>query len=406
MHKRVYLDHAAATPVDPGVLRAMEPYWTLCAGNPSAVHAEGVAAQKAVASSRARIATLLGARPDEIIFTSGATESANLALVGAVRAWRVAHPNRTPHLVISAIEHAAVIEAAEMLRAKGARVDILPCNAEGVVSPEMLAPLLSVDTVLVSVMLANNEIGTIQPLAQYAKVIRKWKRDIRQVTRDMRARDDDRYPLLHSDATQAMNYLPVEIPSLGVDMLTWNAAKIYGPKGIGALFVARGTPLTPLIVGGGHERGVRAGTENVPGIVGFAEALAQAVDMRDGEAERLRELRDEFLRELQARFSDMIVNGTTRERLPNNINISFPDIDHEFLVLALDARGFAVSAKSACGEQEFDVSHVLVALREAEQSDAPRSGLRITLGRGSDRHVIPPFVEALVEIRATMSFVA
>lgn len=405
MNERVYLDHAAATPVDPGVLRAMEPYWALYSGNPSAVHAEGVAAQKAVVSARARIATLLGAHSDEIVFTSGATESANLALLGAVAAWRVTHPDRTPHVVISAIEHAAVVEAAETLRGKGAHVDILPCNAEGVVSSETLVPLLSLDTVLVSVMFANNEIGTIQPVVQYAKAIRRWKKDVRQVTRDMRVRDEDRYPLLHSDATQAMNYLPVEIPLLGVDMLTWNSAKIYGPKGIGALFVARGTPLAPLIVGGGHERGMRAGTENVPGIVGFAEAFAQAVDMREREADRVREVRDDFLRELFARFPDMIVNGTTRERLPNNINISFPDIDHEFLVLALDARGFAVSAKSACGEQELDVSHVLVALREAEHSDAPRSGLRITLGRGSDRHIIEPFVQALAEIRATMSFV-
>lgn len=406
MQERVYLDHAAATPVAQDVLRAMEPYWSLCAGNPSALYAEGVAAQKAVADARARIATLLRVHSDEVIFTSSATESANLALLGAVAAWRVAHPDRTPHIIISAIEHAAVIETAETLRGEGVRVDILPCNAEGVVSPEMLIPLLSLDTVIVSIMLANNEIGTIQPVAQYAKAIRRWKKDVRQVTRDMRVHDDDRYPLLHSDATQAMNYLPVEIPLLGVDMLTWNAAKIYGPKGIGALFVARGTPLTPLIVGGGHERGMRAGTENVPGIVGFAAALAQAVELRDPETERLRAVRDEFLRELSARFPDMIVNGTTRERLPNNINVSFPDIDHEFLVLALDARGFAVSAKSACGEQELDVSHVLVALRDAEHSDAPRSGLRITLGRGSDRHIIAPFVRVLAEIRATMSFAA
>jgi len=392
--KRIYFDHAAATPVDPRVMKAMEPFWSAHFANPGAIHKEGVLARKAVEVARAEIATLLGVHADEIVFTGSATESCNLALVGTVRAWQNAHLGRTPHIVVSQIEHDAVLEPARMLEATGVRVTRLPVDARGAVDLAALSTALDADTVLVSLMYANNEIGTIQPIREVSKIIRKWKKDVRGVTRDGKPEGDERYPLFHTDATQAANYLDMSIPRLGVDLLTMNAAKIYGPKGVGLLAVLRDTPIDAMIVGGGHERGRRAGTENIPAIIGFAEALGITREMAEGESARLAALRDYAIGGLK-QVAGLIVNGDGHERLPNNINFSLPDVDVEFLCLQLDAQGFAVATKSACNETDAETSHVLVSLRDAEQSDAPQSGIRLSFGRTTTGEQVEHFVTTL-----------
>jgi cysteine desulfurase len=322
----------------------------------------------------------LGIHADEIVFTGSATESANLALLGAAEAWQQAHPGRVAHIVVSAIEHDAVLEPARKLEKKGVRVTRLPVDARGIVSARSLKSVIDIDTVLISVMYANNEIGTIQPIADIAKVIRKWKKEERKVTRIGKPEGDEQYPLLHTDATQAANYCDMHIPRLGVDMLTMNAAKIYGPKGIGLLALLRDTSIEPMLLGGGQEHGRRAGTENVSGIVGLAEAFRIAREIVEDESARLTLLRDYAMSELK-KIPGLVVNGDERERLPNNVNFSLPHVDHEFLALQLDAKDFAVATKSACNETDTETSHVLQALREADGTNGPASGIRLSFGR-------------------------
>ncbi len=379
---RIYLDHAAATPVDPGALEAMLPYFGERFANPSAVHAEGVSSRVAVEESRRAVSEALLSRPDEIAFTSGATESANLALRGAVSAWKKAHPTGEARVIVSSIEHDAVLETALALERSGADVVRLPVDPDGKVDLETLERSLTENTVLVAVMYANNEIGTIQPIAEISRIVRKWKKDHRGVIRSEPAKGDDRYPLLYTDASQAPNYLECRVDRHGVDLMTLSSGKIYGPKGIGLLYAKRGTPIDPMLVGGGQESGIRSGTENVPGIVGFAHALRLAGSLRESESSRLASLRDGFIAKVRASSPRARLNGHVQDRLPNNVNLSFPDVDHEYLVLALDAEGFAVATKSACNETEAETSHVLLALAESDPG-RPTSGIRITLGRGT-----------------------
>lgn len=424
MIKRVYFDHAAATPVDLRVQKAMEPYWSLAFANPSAIHKEGVLARKAVEGARRTIATLLGIHADEIVFTGSATESCNLALFGAVTEWKKNHPDRVPHVIVSMIEHDAILEPARKLEKEGVRVTRLPVDAKGIVDITMLKKAIDVDTVLVSIMYVNNEIGAIQPIAEIAKIIRKWKKEKRGIRRDRKpekaanfsevaplkaeerpqAASDARYPLFHTDATQAANYCDMSLPRLGVNMLTMNAAKIYGPKGIGLLAILRGTPIAPIIVGGGHEGSRRAGTENVPTIIGFAEAFRLTQEMAKKESERLIPLRDYMISELK-KIPGLVINGDEHERLSNNVNFSIPQIDHEFLAFQLDARGFAVATKSACNETDAETSHVLAALSGADGMNDPTSGIRISLGRTTLEEDVDMFLSALREItmKATAS---
>lgn len=395
--RRVYFDHAAATPIDPRVVKAMEPFWADKCANPSAIHKEGVLARKAVLDARRTIATLLGIHTDEIVFTGSATESCNLAIFGTVFAWQKIHPGRVAHVIVSAIEHDAVLGPARKLEASGVRVTKLPVNTRGIVDTKILKNAIDRDTVLISVMYANNEIGAIQSVRDIAKLIRKWKKEVRGVTRIGKSEGDERYPLFHTDATQAANYCDMSVPRLGVDMLTMNAAKIYGPKGVGLLAILRDTPLESIIVGGGHERGRRAGTENVPAIVGFAEAFRITQEMAKKESGRLIPLRDHMISELK-KIPGLVINGDEHERLPNNINFSLSKIDHEFLALQLDARGLAVATKSACNETDAETSHVLAALREADRSHLQKSGMRLSFGRGTKRECVDRFVEVLKEI--------
>lgn len=400
--KRIYLDHAAATPIDSEVLRAMEPFFSTCFANPSALHKEGVEVRTAIEGARSKVASLLGVHGDEIIFTGGATESVNLALVGVVRAWQAAHVDRTPHVIVSAIEHDAVLESARLLEREGVRVTRLAVDEEGIVNLEALRDAITLDTVVIAVMYANNEIGTIEPVTEIAKLIRKWKKEERGVVRSERPTLDVRYPLLYTDASQASNYCDMRIPSLGADMLTLSGGKMYGPKGAGLLYVARGIPVVPILVGGGQEQGIRAGTENVSGVVGLAVAFEKTLSLQALEVARLTLIRDTTLALLTTQFPDIVINGGVVSRLPNNINFSFPHVDHEFLALALDARGFAVATKSACSETDAETSHVLLALCKDPHDTRPVSGLRVTLGRGTQMEDMTQFVSVLADIKATM----
>lgn len=399
---RIYLDYAAATPVDSRVTEAMLPYFADLSANPSALHKEGVTARHAVENARKQIATQLKVQPDEIIFTSSATESANLAILGVVHAWKKEHPEQTPHVIISAIEHEAVFGPARVLEGTGVRLSILPVDEHGVVKLDVLKELITTDTVVVAVMLANNEIGTIEPIAEVSKIVRKWKKEVRGVIRSERPLGDDCYPLLYTDASQAPNYLDCTPLSLGVDMMTLSSAKIYGPKGGGLLFRTRNTKLDSILFGGGQEQGLRPGTENVPVLVGFAVALLRTSELRDHETERLSLVRDATILLLQKQFPNITINGSLEHRLANNINFSFPEIDHEFLALALDARGFAVATKSACSETEAEVSHVLLALKQDESDTRPVSGIRISMGRGTQMEDMDKFVATLSDIMETM----
>ncbi len=374
--KRIYLDHAAACPLDRSVVETMRKTSAENFGNPSSLHKEGVSARRTLEEARKNIAAAIFAKPDEIIFTGGGTEANNLAIFGVVGdALRA-------HIIVSAIEHPSVLEAARELERRGAEVTYLPVSADGVVSPKSVKEALQKNTALVSIMYANNEIGTIQPIAEIAKIIRKHNKNGGRA-------------LFHTDACQAVNYLPMNVLRLGVDLLTFNASKIYGPKGVGALFVKRGVPLSPIVFGGGQEGAVRPGTENTPGIAGFAEALRVAESMKEKESARLMKLRDVFIREALVKIPDTILNGSWKERLPNNVNLSFLGKDAEEIVIGLDARGIAASAGSACASisREGKVSEAITALG----GDPKRAmgAVRFTLGRGTKRKDIEYAVRAL-----------
>ncbi len=376
--KRVYTDYAAATPVDPRVLSEMIAFQTAEFANPSAIHSEGVRVGVRVMDARASIATELGALVDEVRFMGSATESANIALRGAVAAWRRTYPDQTPEIIVSAIEHAAVLETALALTSDGVRVHFLPVDADGFVNASLLRTLLTPQTVLVSVLYVNNEIGTIQPVREIAKILREWRFAHGAVTKE-----EVRYPLLHTDACQASMFLPIHMRKLGVDLLTLNAAKIYGPKGICLLLVRRGVLVDPVITGGGQEAGLHAGTEHVAGIIGFAAALRLRSKERDRDVVRMQKIHNVFVAALGALVPEVHVNGSLAARSPYNLNITIPGMDHEFVVIALDRYGIAASTKSACNALDAETSHVLAELRKADESGLPPQGIRFSFGRST-----------------------
>jgi cysteine desulfurase len=322
-----------------------------------------------ILEARKEIAQILDARADEIIFTSGGTEGNNLAFFGTVSS------PKDSHLIVSAIEHPSVLECARELEKRGAEVTYLLPDAEGIISAKSVKEALRENTVLVSVMYANNEIGTIQPIAEIAKVIREWRKAKSQKLKA------ESFLFFHTDACQATNYLPMNVLKLGVDLLTFNASKIYGPKGIGALYAKRGTKLAPIVFGGGQERGLRSGTEDSALVKGFAEAMRITEKMKEKESARLAKLRDFFIQEIRAKISGTVLNGSSACRLPNNVNISFPGADAEQLVIQLDAFGIAVGTGSACANISGagKVSHVLTAIG-ADRFRAAEA-VRFTLGR-------------------------
>jgi cysteine desulfurase len=382
---RIYLDHHATTPVDPSVVAAMLPYFGERFGNPSSKqHVFGQEAAQAVAQGRAQVAALVGAREDEIVFTSGATESDNLAVRGLARAFAA----RGRHLVTTAIEHPAVLEPMRTLEREGFEVTRVAVGPGGVVDAAAVAAAMRPDTILVSVMAANNEIGTIQPVAEIGAACRQ------------------RGVAFHCDAVQALGRIPVDVAAWNVDLMSLSAHKMYGPKGIGALYVKRDRSprlrVQPQAEGGGQEHGVRSGTLNVPGIVGFGEAARLAARaLADGEPERLRSLRDRLLAGLRARVEGVELNGAAEPRLPGNLHVSISRVEAETLILSLGG-AIALSSGAACAEAGGKGSHVLRALGLGDERIY--TALRFGLGRYNDTrdvdHVVDVLAEAVMRARA------
>lgn len=351
----IYLDHAAATPVDPKVLQAMQPYFSDAFYNPSAPYAPAVTVRREYEAAKQSIARTIGAKGDDIVITAGATESINLAFssVGG-------------HVVTTEIEHHAVLAAARRQAHTFVAVD-----ERGIVSPAAIKGAITPETQLVSVSLANNELGTIQPLRDIAEVVRH--------ERERRLSEGDHTPIyLHTDASQGVGQLDVNVARLGVDLLTLNAGKVYGPKQVGLLWAATSVQLEPTIVGGGQERGLRSGTENVAGTIGFAKAMELAHDHRKFETQRLTQLRDTLQAALQEAFPQAIVSGNQRHRLAGHLHISFPNLDAERVLFALEMRGVLVATGSACAANKGTRSHVLVAIGLAPE--VADGSLRLTLG--------------------------
>lgn len=386
MKRHVYLDHAAATPLEPRVREVMLEFLDEKFGNPSSFHQAGKLAKDAIENARDRIAHTLGAHSGEIIFTSGGTESDNLAILGVVRK----NQGEGKHIITTALEHHAVLETVGHLEKKeGFDVTYLVPNRDGLISVEQVEAALREDTILVSIMFANNEIGTIQPIAEIGRMVKRWREDHGRTAL-----------VFHTDACQAAGYLDLNVEKLHVDLLTLNGSKIYGPKGIGALFVKRVIKLEPLQFGGAQERGVRPGTENVPGIIGLAYALELAASEREKESVRLAKLRDALIAGIQAKIKKTRLNGHPTLRLPNNVNISFMDIEGEALVLYLDAAGIYASTGSACASASLDPSHVILAL--GLPYEVAHGSIRFSLGRGTTKKdidyvlaTLPALVEKL-----------
>ena len=409
--KRVYLDHAAATPLDTRAKEAMELYFTTQYGNAGGLYEEGRRVKEALANARNVVARILGAHEDEIIFTSGGTESDNLAIFGVARsaahqeifsrltlprsAWGSSDasqkfPDMRPHIVTTTFEHHAVLGPCEQLEKDGFNVTYLDVGHDGIVNPQDVQNALCPETILVSIMYANNEIGTIQPIAEIGKIIKEFRA----------RKTQNLYPYFHTDACQAAGYLDINVNNLGVDFMTINAAKMYGPNGAGALYRRNGVPLKAQIIGGGQEMRFRGGTENVPLIVGFARALEIAQERKTEENKRLTDLRDYFIAEIQKRIPKTVLNGHPTKRLPNNVNVSILDIEGEALVLYLDAKGISFSTGSACTSESLDPSHVILAL--GKPYEFAHSSMRFTLGRSTTKEdidyvlsVLPQTVEWL-----------
>ena len=357
MSRRVYLDHNASTPVHPEVVAEMLPYLTEYFGNPSSVHAFGREAREGLDTARERVAHFLGARPEEVVFTSGGTESDNLAVKGLVGA------KGTGHIITSSIEHHAVLRAAQNLERLGIAVSYLPVDEYGMVDPDDVKRAIRPDTIAISVMHANSEVGTIQPIAAIGALARAHG-----------------IPF-HVDAVQTFGKVPIDLEGSGIDLLSCSAHKIYGPKGVAGLYIRRGTKMVSVQHGGEHERRRRAGTENVAGIVGFGKAVElRARDMR-GEAERVQVLRDRLWEGLRAGARDVRLNGHPTERLPGTLNVAFRHVESESIVLGLDLKGVAVSAGSACTSGNVEPSYVLVAM--GVPLDWAMGAIRCSLGRST-----------------------
>ncbi|MFO7957395.1 MAG: cysteine desulfurase NifS [Candidatus Brocadiia bacterium] len=377
----VYMDHSATTPVRPEVVEAMLPYFEEKYGNASSVHHKGREAREAVEDARRTVAAHLGAAPDEIVFTSGGTESDNHAIRGVA----AAAGERGRHIITSAIEHHAVLNTCKDLEKEGFEVTTLPVDDRGLVDPRDLDDAMRPDTILVTVMMANNEVGTIEPIRELAEV----------------ASEHD-VPI-HTDAVQAVGKIPVDVEELGVDLLSLSGHKFYGPKGVGVLYIRSGTRIRPVQVGGHHEKGRCAGTENVPGIVGLARALELACAEMEGEGQRLRRLRDHLQEGLAGSLEDARLNGHPERRLPHILNITFAYVEGESMLLSLDAAGICVSTGSACTSGTLEPSHVLTAM--GVPAEMAHGSLRFSLGRVNDEkdveyvlEKLPPIVRRLREM--------
>lgn len=381
--KRIYLDTAATTPVRPEVLRAMTPYFSLDFANPGALYREGVTAARALSQARTMVARALSVRGEEITFTSGGTEANNLAILGSVYAELESGTAPTDiHVISTELEHSSILAPLKLLAEKGVAVSYIPVDESGIIKLDELKKILRPETFLISVHLVNNEIGVIQPIRDIARLLSAHYGTVRR-------------PLLHTDASQAPLYLDPSPERLGVDMLTLDAQKMYGPKGVGALFHRHHIPLLPILYGGGQERGLRSGTEPIPLVVGMAYALSYATNERAFVVERAQKLRDRFFSELKRRLPEAEVNGSLKERIANNVNISIPGVDTEFLVIHLDREGISVSTKSTCLTDEPG-SYTVLALGKGEVY--ANSTLRITLGIHTTWGELNRTLKVLVEV--------
>jgi len=444
--KRIYLDHASTTPIDKGVLRAMNEVYKNNYYNPGALYAEGVSVSRIILESRTLVAKILGTTNEHIVFMRGGTESNNLALMGTVQKFKELYSDVTPHIIISEIEHSAVLETAKHLaEKKEIELAIIPVDEEGIVDVSEIKKALRPETILVSVMYVNNEIGTVQPIKEIAKLVRWYKKQKLQEEnsglKGLMAASKNKgqvYPLFHTDAIQATNYLEIGVEQLGVDLMSLSGSKIYGPKSSGVLYVRDRKLVGPMVFGGEQEFGLRAGTEDVASIVGFAKALEIARGMSEAENNRLSELQKYFYGELEKNISGMKINGAwntdslnsarwehtsssetktkgasslefeSRDgfkkesglRVCNNINISIQGISSERLVIELDAKGICAASKSACREESDEESYVIAALRKAQNSSSKTTegSIRFTMGRGTTKGDVDKAVFALQAI--------
>ena len=369
------MDHSATTPVAPEVLEAMLPYFGEKFGNASSLHSFGLEAKEALEESRAKVAAILCAQPEEIIFTSGGTESDNLALKGI--GYRSKEKGLGNHIITSSIEHPAILETCRKLETQGFEVTYLPVTKDGLVDPGTVESAVREETVLISIMHANNEIGTIQPLKEIGEIAAQ--KDV----------------FFHTDAVQTAGKIPIDVNDMGLDLLSISAHKLYGPKGVGALYARKGTRLDSIVQGGGHERGLRSGTENVAGIVGLARAADLASQEMASEAKRLTDLRDKLAKMVLDSVKDAWINGTMEKRLPGNLNFGFRYVEGESLLLFLDSKGIAVSTGSACSSKKLEPSHVLLSL--GLKAEECHGSLRITMGRSNTEEDVDYVARSITE---------
>ncbi|GEA16086.1 cysteine desulfurase IscS [Moorella sp. E308F] len=377
--RRVYLDHSATTPVRPEVLDAMLPFLKEDAfGNPSTIYSYGREAKKALDEAREKVAGLIGARPEEIFFTSGGTEADNLALIGTA----TANEKKGRHIITSSIEHHAVLHTAQYLMRLGFKVTFLPVTPEGLVRVEDVEEAITPETILISVMHVNNEVGTIQPIKEIGQLAR------------------ERGIIFHTDAVQSVGKIPVNVDELNVDLLSASGHKIYGPKGVGCLYIRKGTRINPLLHGGAQERKRRPGTENMPGIVGFGRAAELAGQELPQEMKRLQALRDKLIDGILNRIEDVQLNGDREKRVATNANFSFRYVEGESLLLSLDMKGICASSGSACTSGSLDPSHVLLAM--GIPHEVAHGSVRMTLGRDNTEADIDYVLEVMPEIVARL----
>jgi cysteine desulfurase len=369
--KKVYLDYAATAPCDPEVIKAMEPYFFDKFGNASSIHAYGQEAKAAIEDAREKLASFIGAKPEEIVFTSGGTESDNFAIEGVAYALQ----KKGDHIITTAIEHHAIGEPCKFLEKQGFKVSYIGVDKYGLVSAEDIKKAITDKTILISVMHANNEIGTIQPIAEIGKIAK------------------ERGIYFHTDAVQTVGHIPVNVDELNVSLLSLSAHKFYGPKGVGALYIRKGTRLMRFLHGGDQEKGRRASTQNTPGIVGLGKAVELCREKVQAEAKFQGSLRDKLIREIPNRISEVYLNGHPTVRLPNNVNFSIKYIEGESILLSLDMLGIAASTGSACTSSSLEPSHVLLALGLSHE--IAHGSLRITLGRWTKEDDIDYLLEHL-----------
>lgn len=369
--KIIYLDHAATTPTDNRVVEAMLPYFVENFGNPSSVHSFSRKAKDAVTKARENVATMIGAKPEEVVFTSGGTESDNMAVKGVVYAGR----DKGNHVITSKIEHHAVLESCRFLERQGFSVTYLPVDKYGIVDPDEVKNAITDKTILISVMHANNEIGTVQPIREIGRIA------------------EEKGVFFHTDAVQTLGHVPINVDDLNVDLLSASAHKLYGPKGVGMLYIRNGVRMHSFMHGGEQEKGRRASTHNVPGIVGFGKAVELAGEEMKNEMEHMRPLRDFLIKGILAKINGSFLNGHPEMRLPNNVNISIPDAEGESMLMNLDRSGIACSTGAACAASSIEVSHVLMAI--GIPPDVAQGSLRFTLGRSTTKDDIEYVLEVL-----------